>query len=199
MSSTDQLIGPDEIDGQLNLLEEVKASFGVDDDYLAAVLANQVQLGRVERKQSELLAALADILSAVSPDVEPTFSDSYPFEFSTDVPADTENVDPATTSIDVPFDARVVELVVGWPAGAQGQVGVQFRSESGERFFPRDKQNEYVATDDFTHAFSLEADVSGGDTLVAQFINKDTTNPHFINVVATLKERADGAVGGSSK
>lgn len=122
--------------------------------------------------------------------------DSYPFEFSTDVPANTTADDPVETTREIPYEGRIVALTVGWPAGANNLTGVQFRTESGERFFPRNKQDEYIAADDFTRTFNLRADVDKDSELVAEFVNNDTTHGHFINVVAEIEKKpevTDGA------
>lgn len=113
---------------------------------------------------------------------------AFPFEFSKDVSAGTTRDSFETREREVPYDGWIIELVVGWPAGADNGVGVQFRRKSGEVFFPRNKEDAYIAQDDFQHPYNVCAPVREGEVLVAQYINTDTSNSHFVNVVPTIQE-----------
>lgn len=183
------MVTPEEVSEQLNFVEGLKRHVDIDDNFLAAVLANQVKLARIESRENELLDQLIDLTRAIDPGVDTGMPNKYPWEFSTDVSANTTTDSPATTTRPVPFDSRIESLIVGWPDGANGLVGVQFRTESGERFFPRNAEDEYIAANDFTHPFDLRTSVDADETLTAEFINNDPNNDHFVNVIAMLEER----------
>lgn len=112
----------------------------------------------------------------------------FPIEFSTNVPADTGLGDPLEIRREMPFDGHVTELMVGFPAGAGGAVGVQFRRVSGSTLFPYNTEDQYIAQDDIQHPYSMCASVREEETMVAQYVNTDVDNDHFINVIASVRE-----------
>lgn len=118
-----------------------------------------------------------------------THNDSYPFEFSTDVPAATYEDNPLTVERDAPYDGRVTSVVIGWSDGCDNLVGVSFGTETGENFVPRNKEDQVIAANDFTHPFNVKVDVTEDDTLMATFVNNDSANSHFVNVFVTIEER----------
>lgn len=119
--------------------------------------------------------------------------DSFQFEFSVTVPADTTEGDEFTVEREVPYDGRITTLVIGWPDGANHYAGVQLlNQDTDNKLFPRDDESEFVGANDFTHPFDLRVDVDQGEVLVAHYVNRDTTNDHFLNVLVTIEERPEG-------
>lgn len=112
----------------------------------------------------------------------------FPLEFSTNVPSGTTLDSPVTTSREAPYDGFVTELMVGFPPGAGGAVGLQFRNAAGEVFFPYNEEDHYVAQDDIQHPYSVCFPVRDGETLVAEFVNTDTSEDHFVNVIPTVRK-----------
>lgn len=112
----------------------------------------------------------------------------FPFEFSNKVPADTDTSDEEIVERPIPFKARVGPVILGWRDGADNAAGVQFRIKNGERFIPRNKEDDYIGFNDFVHPFGVAFKVEEGDTLVAQYKNNDTQNAHFVNCVAMVEE-----------
>lgn len=121
--------------------------------------------------------------------------EAFPVEFSVLVPADTGRDNPTTVTRTMPADVRITTVILGWRDGADGQVGIQFGTESGERFVPRNSEDQYLAFNDFSHPFTVRTEVSEGTTLRAQMVNLDTTNDHQANAVAEL-EFLDNPLGG---
>lgn len=115
-------------------------------------------------------------------------SEAYPHDFSRNVPQNTPRDSPVTRERGVPADGRIVGLKLGWPDGAQQEVGVQLRTTSGERFVPRNPEDEYIGFNDFNDNFTLSTPVTEGDTLVAEFVSPNAGNDHFINCVVALEE-----------
>jgi hypothetical protein len=116
---------------------------------------------------------------------------SFQFDFSAEVPTDTPVNDPKEVTREVPYDGEITTLVVGWSEGAANLAGVRLEYKDGEGLFPRvgDEDDGYLAGNGFTHAFDLTAPVSDDTELVAKFANADPDNSHYINLVATIKER----------
>lgn len=56
----EELTRSEEVQEQLNFIERVKTGVGLDDDFLAAIVANQVRLARLEQRQLEALEAFRD-------------------------------------------------------------------------------------------------------------------------------------------
>lgn len=186
----DEFIVPEDVEATENALERVRDELGLENKYQAAVVANQVRLGRLERQQTALLQQLTDVLGRITPDGTITLPDAFPWEFSTDVPSDTPVDSPVTTERSIPDGARLTSLTVGWPSGADNTAGVQFGPADPEdvKYFPRNTQDDYIAANDFTDTWPLRVNPQD-DVLVAQFVNGDTTNNHFINVIAMLELR----------
>lgn len=53
-----EFVTPAEVEGARNLIERIGAALDVEDNFTRALLANQVTLGRLERRENELLDAL---------------------------------------------------------------------------------------------------------------------------------------------
>lgn len=52
--------GQEDIEDQLGLIRHIKEQFDIEDTFLAALLANQIQLSRIERAQNDLLRNIRD-------------------------------------------------------------------------------------------------------------------------------------------
>lgn len=191
MSQEEPLLGEDDVRDQLNLIERIGSIFEVEDDWLAAQLANQSILAEIERRENELLEQQNEMLSqlqGIRENAEEEIKRSFPLEFSATITSNTPSEDPEIINRDVPFDGVITDVVIGWPAGADNLVGAQLGLESGERFVPRNKEDEYIAADDFTHSFSVREEVSEDDTIQAQYVNSDDTFDHFMNMFVTVRE-----------
>lgn len=185
-ASEGDFIGDEEIREQANLLERIMSHFDVDDQYLAAMVANQVQLAQIERKENEILREIRDQRA-------PQIVGEFPFEMSHDVPADTQPEDPNMVER-VPSeetDTRIVSLSLGWPDGANNAVGIRVRTGNGLTLFPRNGQDDFVAFNDFAETFGLDYRLDPGEKLIADTINVDTTNNHFVNIVPQIVEHVD--------
>lgn len=114
---------------------------------------------------------------------------AFPFEFSKDVPADTTRDSTETVVREVPFDGYLVEVAAAWQSGSNNQAGLQFRRRNGEVFLPRNEEDHYVAFPGGggVHPFAVVSPVREGEELVAEYINTDTSNSHFVNCVATIR------------
>lgn len=117
------------------------------------------------------------------------FQRQFPFSLSKDVAANTTKTNPSTESTDVPYDAIINGILVGFP-GVDNGFGVKVRTESGERFLPRNDDDEYISTPQ-THVemVPVSTEIDEGTTLVGEYVNFDTTNSHTVTVVPNLKER----------
>lgn len=176
--------GPGDVREEVNLIERVMDALGTDDEFLAALVANQSKLAEIEQRENELIEQLVALNDS---NVCGPATDSYQYEFSRLVPADTSTDSPVTTTREIEFAGRVTALAIGWPDGASNVVGVGFRTSSGERLFPRNKEDEYVAANDFSTQFDLRSSISANSELVAHFANNDPNNDHFVNVIATVE------------
>lgn len=113
---------------------------------------------------------------------------AFPFELSKDVSAGSEE----EKSTKVPYDGRIVGVLLGWPSGTDNGVGVQFRNSSGETFLPRNADEEkYLGFNDFTHLFMVRNDVSEDEEIVAEYKNNDPNNSHFVNCVPFIVEDSE--------
>jgi len=91
---------------------------------------------------------------------------------------------------DVPFDGWVKTYVVGFPDGADQAVGVRLADgETGNKWFPRNPEDQYFAANNFTYPFDLVFPVEEGDKLKTQYLNNDPNNSHFINSMVTITEK----------
>jgi hypothetical protein len=115
----------------------------------------------------------------------------YPFEMSTTVPADTGRVDPHTVETSIPYPARIIRVLIGYPSGTQQAVGVNVGRLAGEVWYPRGGVDnaDFVAFDDRVIEFGPQEKVQEGEPIEANFINNDTNNDHFINVLVFAEER----------
>lgn len=175
-----------EVREQVNLVEHVMDFLDSDNDWLAALVANQVQMARLERSQAGLLR---DIRDQQAPDIVGEF----PFELSHDVPADTPTNSPnvVTRTPSDESETRIVSLSLGWPDGANNQVGIKVRTGNGLTLFPRNPQDDFVAFNDFSETFGLDYRLNPGEELIAETVNLDTQNNHFVNIVPQIVELED--------
>lgn len=119
---------------------------------------------------------------------EPGGRRAFPFELSKDVSANSTE----TKSVDVPYDGRIVGVILGWPDGASNAVGAKLRTTTGQTFVPYNRDNEeFLAFNNFVETFVVRADVSKDETIVAEYKNNDANNSHFINCVPFIVEDAD--------
>lgn len=121
---------------------------------------------------------------------------SFPFELSNDVASDTGRGNPETKSMEVPYDGFITGVVLAWQDGSNNSTGIQFRRRSGEVFLPRNDDEAYIAFPGGggAHPFTVTAPVREGEHLVAEYINTDTTNNHFVNCVPIIREaETDGS------
>lgn len=114
-------------------------------------------------------------------------------EFSTDVPASTGIDSPVTTRRAVPFDGEVIRIIAGWPDGAANLAGIGLKHRSVDdelldELFPFNEEDSFIAANDFTSSFNAGFDVESGQVLVGEFINNDTANNHFLNLMVTIRE-----------
>ena len=113
----------------------------------------------------------------------------FPIEMSHSVPADTGHDAPNRVER-TPHQTRHVEImgvVIGWPAGAQNAVGVQIRAGGGEKLLPRNNEDQYIAADDFNHPFRVRFVLDPDEDLVAETVNFDATNAHFVNIIPEIR------------
>lgn len=92
---------------------------------------------------------------------------------------------------EVPFSGRVVEMLYGAPAAANNQVGVQVRYD-GNKKFPANREDDFIALADVVHPFLLDFPVEKGKDVIVVHENQDA-NPHYMNVVLTVVQFEEGA------
>lgn len=117
---------------------------------------------------------------------------TYVWDFSNEVTADAGNsVETDEVRLEIPYDGKITEIILGWSQGANQAVGVQFRSAEGERYIPRNDDNDVAFIGMDNHVLPpipLNVDVSEGDEFIAEFRNNDPDNSHFVNVEAYVRE-----------
>lgn len=154
-------------------------------------------MGSIDRWTSidEKLGGLNDIaeeaVAVLTQDIVPAVTDGnrnqYHLEFSTEVPADTVD-EPLAVERTVPFDGHITMFYVGWPDGAQNGAGIGLARNEGERLFPRNQEDKFVAFNDVSYDFGLRAPVEHGEDLIVEFTNADTNESHFLNAVVEIQE-----------
>lgn len=115
-------------------------------------------------------------------------SEAQQVEMSRDVPANTPLDSPDVVKREMPFDGRIVSIVVGWSNGSNNLVGVQIRRGNGDVIFPANREDDYVAANDFTAVLPLRKEISIDEELQAVYVNNDLTNSHFINLILNVEE-----------
>lgn len=113
---------------------------------------------------------------------------SFQLEFSEEIDPSTTTADPVEVTRTVPFGGRITTFFVGWPDGTQNAAGIQLERNEGERLFPRNKEDQFIALNDVSHPFDLRAPVNKGEDLTVKFTNADTNESHFLNAVVTVTE-----------
>lgn len=114
-------------------------------------------------------------------------------EMSNNVPAGTTVESPNVIRREMPFDGRIVSIIVGWPNGANNLVGVQIRRSNGDVLFPANREDDFIAANDFTAVLPLRKDIGIDEELQAVFANNDGTNDHFVNVILNVEEVVNGS------
>lgn len=173
-----------EIQDAYQFFQGIKRAYQIEDDDLLAVLFSlQVRLSRVEEAQSNLL-------TETRRQRDPSIVGEFPVEMSHSVPADTPITDPNLVERTPDEDgfARVTAISVGWQDGAGNAVGIQVRTANGLKLLPRNPEDQYLAFNDFSETFPLRYTLSPGETLVAQTVNLDNQNSHFVNIVPHVRE-----------
>lgn len=169
-----------------NLLDGLQST----DERLASV--NQ-KLDRLSEQVSAIASAIEHASGGDVVDVRQDVLRGYTWKMSKTVPADTPKESPAMETRDVPWDARLDGVIVGWPAGTNNLTGVQLRTAQGEILFPRDSDSQYVAMDNFSDRFTLTHSLSEGEQLQAQFINLPNQNGkstgHYVTCLPQIRER----------
>lgn len=113
--------------------------------------------------------------------------ESWQYDFSQEIPANTQPADNFEITEEIDGDGRITQIVVGWPDGTNQLVGVRVRRSSGEKLFPRNEGSDYVAMNDFSEDFRLNADVVDGEEIAVEAVNLDESTDHFVNVVLTVE------------
>lgn len=127
------LVDEDEVIEQLNFIEQLKQHVGVEDNLIAALLANQVQLARIEQRENELLERVVDLAETASA----AGLESGGGSISATAPAKLL-VWPQTFSPEIPLaDAGVQNLVGTLPTGTS-----TFDFSTGEVEMPSGRTEE---------------------------------------------------------
>ncbi len=104
-------------------------------------------------------------------------------------------VDPGETESEtreMPFDGWVDGFIVGFPDGTDQSVGLRLEDDdTGTQYFPRNREDNYFAANDYSDNLDLAFEIEEGQKLTAELKNNDSMNEHFINVMVTVK-RKDG-------
>lgn len=148
-------------------------------------------------KQNEILSRIEDLteaqikaLNAVEGiDVEENIDPAVvQYEYSRNIPSNSSLGDVPVTRT-APFSGKITSIVVGWPDGTANAVGVQLRREdSGGTLFPNNPGSDVIAANDFTTDFDAGFSVGQGERIIADFINNDPNNSHFVNMIVEFKE-----------
>lgn len=184
-----------EIHEQYKFFMDVKEAYNVHDDLVGSMLATQVQMSRVERSQASIIEELRSVVAELRYQRGPPIVGAFPIEMSHDVAADTPTSNPNTVTR-VPSEeteVRIDGVSLAWPDGAANSVGIQLRTGNGLKLVPRNPEDDYLAFNDFADTFDLRYTLEPGEELVAQTVNLDTSNPHFVNIVPHIEELASGA------
>lgn len=161
----------------------------VDDVLRDDVAPKLAEISQAAEAQSQALQSLTEAVGvgdAGGVELGGQFT-QYPHEASANVPADTSSDEPVTRerTIDGPFE--LVSVIMGWPDGADNFLGIAVKTASGENIIPRNSEDEYIAANDFTGEFTIRRAFEDDDTLVAEYINNDTGNSHFGNVIMNIR------------
>lgn len=112
----------------------------------------------------------------------------YPFDMSHDISADTSNLgSPETTRLTVPFDGELERVILGSSDSPRDAFGVRLSAASGVQFLPRNEQGGYLPGTAFGDFDFNGVPLDKDDVLVAEFVNFDTTNAHFVSVTPVIR------------
>lgn len=182
-AAEDDLVTTEEVEESVGILGGILDRLTTEDEFLGALLSNQVRLARTTEKMRELIA---EIRLSRGADV----SGKYVIEMSHSVPSDTLTTAPKET-VRVPDEqnpSRLTGVSLGWQSGTNNVVGIQLRTGSGEKLMPRNAEDQFLAFNDFTDTFPVETELAPGEELVALTVNLDSTNSHFVNIVPHISE-----------
>ena len=133
------------------------------------------------------LSNALDEQTALSVEVTEPDTEERPYDFSTQVPASVGVNDPVTETFTFPHDGTVSRVVIGWPDGAQQQVGVSVTGTSDEALIPAGpKGAKYIGLNDKVLEFNLDDPVFKGEEYTIKFANNDGSQDHFINAIIFL-------------
>lgn len=120
----------------------------------------------------------------------------FPYPLDAVVPNQTGVADDFETSIEAPFDCVIDRVILDFIPGTQQAVGV--RVGTGEEWWvPRGGEKEingdttdanFISLSVFTE-FDIGVSLSKGDQIVAQFVNNDLNNDHYLPVAVVLEEQ----------
>lgn len=182
----DELVGRQEVQRQLMIQRRVRQMLpeGVT-EYQVASVARSIQFDRVRQQNQRILERLDDLQvpdPAADDDGPPT--ESFTFEMSHDIPADTSESSPKEVErvIHDEGKAQLRGVVLGWAAVPIGSVGIQIRTGNGLKLIPRNPEDDFIAASDFTDTFELSYRLDPGEKLIARTVNIDTQNSHFVNI-----------------
>lgn len=113
-------------------------------------------------------------------------NEEFPVDLSHDVSPSATEGSPETETYEVPFDAEIVDVIIGFPAGTQNAVPMNL-GVTGQRFVPFNEDEQWIAFEDFTYPFKVRTTVQEGSVLTARFFNL-TSSSKFINCVPQLRE-----------
>lgn len=170
-------------------------------DHFTSVDEKVDELSTEVSDQTDVLQGMANGISAIAQElgteVDVGAGSEFPFEMSTTVPTSATRQNPHEVTIEIPFDATITSVHIGFPAGTQQAVGVQLGTAIGERWIPRGgveqsgsgDDAQYIAFSDHVIQIDLGIDVDADNPITARFVNNDSANDHFINVLVLARER----------
>lgn len=182
-SGDSRSLGPSEVEEGFDFFDDVQRAYDLEDPLITAMLANMIEMRRIEESNNEVLKQLRA-------QRDPDARGKFPTEMSHEVPSETPTTDPnevERTPVDQGY-ARITAVSFGWPDGAANAVGIQLATKNGLQLFPRNSEDNFVAFNDFSETFPFDYTLQPGEALVARTVNLDTTNDHFVNIVPHIEE-----------
>lgn len=190
VAESETLVTLDEVEQSIDVFEKVFDNLSTDDEFLSAILANQVQMARTARKTNELIQETRLVRGA---DV----TGRYVIDMSHNVPVDTPTTNPVQT-VRVPDEqdpSRLTAVSLGWQDGTNHKVGIQLRTGSGEKLIPRNSEDQFLAFNDYTETFRVEKELAEGEEIVAETVNLNSGGgSKFVNIVPHISELDESAL-----
>lgn len=149
-------------------------------------------LEAVRSNQRELASAVGAMQGGGAGD-QP-FVDEYPYGMSHNVPPNTTETDPDTVEVEIKVPFEIDDMILGWEAGANNLTGFQLGTIDGDTLVPRNDPTDYLTANDFMDTYRLRRRYEKGTTLIARFVNNDTTvaagggGSHKITAIPFIKE-----------